>query len=281
MRWIQAALLTSALMGYRALAELTFTVEATRNGKPIPDSEIKLEPFEFGRSRNGRGAAAPHSTHRKVRRTNPTVNSANWCGSVNYTPSSNQIKLVHGYFQHPACSIRAGMTTYPQAAAAWVGIDGDPWTSALLQSGTVCKIDNSTGITKNEAWWQWFPDAAFTISSMPVAADDWFEVIIDATSTTAGTITITNLTQGISYTITISNGPTLARTSADWIVERPYYGDTLAGFPSFTDVWFEEAYANLTSGASLGILGANQYQIPSYCASAEWDDSQQVSWSLS
>jgi hypothetical protein len=32
------------------------------------------------------------------------------------------------------------VTTYPQAAANWVGIDGDSYTSALLQSGTVCKV---------------------------------------------------------------------------------------------------------------------------------------------
>lgn len=139
MRWTVAVLLSSALLAGKALAELTFTVEATHNGVPIPESEIKLDPFEFGRSRIGQGAATP-SSHRKTRRANPPVNSANWCGSVNYTPSSNQIKLIHGYFQHPTCSKRNGVNTYPQAAAAWVGIDGDTWTSALLQSGTVCKV---------------------------------------------------------------------------------------------------------------------------------------------
>jgi hypothetical protein len=138
MRWTVAALLGSALVAHKALAELTFTVEATRNGVPIPQSEIRLVPFEFGRSRMGH--ATPPEVHRKTRRSNPTANSANWCGSVNTTPSTNQIKVIHGTFQHPTCSLRSGMTTFPQAAANWVGIDGDSYTAALLQAGTVCKV---------------------------------------------------------------------------------------------------------------------------------------------
>ncbi|KAH6842623.1 concanavalin A-like lectin/glucanase domain-containing protein [Chaetomium sp. MPI-CAGE-AT-0009] len=278
MRWTLAALFGSALVANQALAELTFTVSATRNGVPIPKSEIKLEPFEFGRSRMGHNKAP--QAHRKTRRSNPTANSANWCGSVNTTPSTDQIQVIHGLFQHPTCSQRSGVTTYPQAAANWVGIDGDSWTSALLQAGTVCKIDNSTGIVKNEAWWQWVPSAAYTITSMPVALDDWFEITIETTSTTSADITLSNLSQGHTYTMSVSSGPTLARVNADWVVERPYYGSSLASFADFTDVWFDEAWATRASGNGLGILGAKQYQIPGLCASQEFDDSHQVSWSL-
>lgn len=166
MRWTLAALLGSALVAHQALAaDLTFTVKATRKGVPVPKSEIKLEPFEFGRSRMGH-ATQVEGSNRRLRRANPTANSANWCGSVNTTPSTNQIKVIHGTFQHPTCTKRTGVTTYPQAAANWVGIDGDSWTSSLLQAGTVCKvyrpvchrvfelkltdaqINNSTGIAK-------------------------------------------------------------------------------------------------------------------------------------
>ncbi|KAK4237325.1 hypothetical protein C8A03DRAFT_34738 [Achaetomium macrosporum] len=277
MRWTLAALLGSALVARQALAELTFTVEATKNGVPIPQSEIKLEPLEFGIGRVGHGT--PAQGHRRFRRANIAATSANWCGSVNTASSSNQIKLVHASFQHPTCTKRTG-ATYPQAAANWAGIDGDSHTSALLQAGTVCKIDSSTGIVRHEAWWQWVPEAAYSVTTIPVAPDDWIEITINTTSTTAGEITLTNLSQGHTYTITIHSGPALARLNADWVVERPYYGSTLAGFPTFSDVWFDEAYATLVSGANLGILGAKQYQIPDLCASKEWDDMHQVSWSL-
>ncbi len=141
MRWTLAALLGSVLVAQQALAaDLTFTVTGTRKGVPIPKSEIKLVPFEFGRSRVGHATQADGSGSRRLRRSNPSANSANWCGSVNTTPSTNQIKVIHAAFQHPTCTKRTGVTTYPQAAANWVGIDGDSVTSVLLQSGTVCKV---------------------------------------------------------------------------------------------------------------------------------------------
>lgn len=139
-----------------------------------------------------------------------------------------------------------------------------------------------------------------------MSADDWIEITIETTSTTAAEMyvytlktphpyppitpttnpplpttnsTLSNLSQGQTYTMKIASGPTLARVDADWVVERPYYGANLASFPTFTDVWFDEAWATRASG-SLGILGAKQYQIPGLCASQEWNDQQEVSWSL-
>ncbi|KAK4243279.1 hypothetical protein C7999DRAFT_18355 [Corynascus novoguineensis] len=300
MRWTFAALFGPALVAQQVSARLTFTVEATRHGVPIPPSEIKLEPFVPGRTRMGH--AMPPQGRPKTRRDNVQVDSANWCGSVNRAPSGSDIQLAHGTFQHPTCSVRSGQT-YPQASANWVGIDGDSYTSALLQAGTVCKIDNSTGIVKHEAWWQWVPSAAYTITSMPgqflrsfqvnschvtdslifiVAPDDWFEVTLDTTSTTSAEITISNLSQGQTYSIRIQSGPTLARADADWVVERPYYGTALSGFPTFTDVWFEQAYAKQqqTTTTTMGVQGAKQYQIPGLCASMEWEDDKEVSWSL-
>jgi len=93
------------------------------------------------------------------------------------------------------------------------------------------------------------------------------------------TSTLANISQGYTYTITISGGQALGRLDADWVVERPHYGSGLSGFASFTDVWFQDAYATRVSG-SLGILGATQLQIPSTCASSEYDNANEVSWSL-
>ncbi|AEO64466.1 uncharacterized protein THITE_2142353 [Thermothielavioides terrestris NRRL 8126] len=277
MRWPFAVLLGSAFVVRQALADLTFTVTATRNGVAIPQSEIKIEPFEFGRGSVSQGTPARRA-RRKSRRSNPIATSANWCGSVNSAPSGNQIKTIHASFQHPSCSQRSGMSLYPQAEANWVGIDGDTYKSALLQAGTLCTLC----LRRHLAWWQWVPSGAYTITSLPVSPDDWIEVTIDTASDTEAEITIANLSQQQVYTMHIGTGPTLARVDADWVVERPYFDGALAGFPTFTDVWFEEAYANLTSSSpsSLGILGAKQYQIPDLCASEEWDDSQEVSWSL-
>jgi hypothetical protein len=142
MRWSHLTLLGAALLSLSqaALGELIFSVTATHKGKPIPKDEIKLKPFEFGISRNGESKQVWTSKSRKVRRANPTASSANWCGAVKSTSSSSQITKIHALYQHPDCSIRSGVNSYPQAVAPWVGIDGNTHTGALFQSGTLCKV---------------------------------------------------------------------------------------------------------------------------------------------
>ncbi|KAJ4367217.1 hypothetical protein N0V85_009180 [Neurospora sp. IMI 360204] len=192
MKFLITALFLLGIMSQPILAEFSFTSTAERSGVPVPQSEINLQPFEPGtlgriKSRTGddSGLKIGTTTLRRVKRTNPIATSNNWCGSVRTTTSSNQIKLIHGTFQHPTCTQRPGVTQYPQAAAAWIGIDGDSWTSALLQAGTVCKINNSTGIVENEVFWQWVPSGAYTITNVPVFAGDWIDITINTTSSTA------------------------------------------------------------------------------------------------
>jgi hypothetical protein len=144
MKYFQAALLSALALSQAVLAEFSYAIEATHNGVPIPQDQIKLEAHEPTTDiLNRTWAPSPPSSKppsRTGKRSNPVSISANWCGAVKHTNSSNQIKIVHGYFQHPTCSLRSGVTSYPQYAAPWVGIDGDTWTSAILQSGTVCTV---------------------------------------------------------------------------------------------------------------------------------------------
>ena len=132
----------------QAVAQFKFTHEATFKGKPVPQSEIKVVPFETPR-KSARVAPAQDAkfAHKKTRRANPTSVSANWCGSVNHGSPSNQIKIVHTSYQHPACSKRTGVTSYPQVAAVWAGIDGDSVTTAILQAGTTCKVSSTGAVT--------------------------------------------------------------------------------------------------------------------------------------
>lgn len=78
----------------------------------------------------------------------------------------------------------------------------------------------------------------------------------------------------------ITSGPTLSRVDAEWIVERPTYGGSLAGFANFGDLWFDNAYGKTVGGANMGILGAKQYQISSLCSSLEYDDITTEAWAL-
>ncbi|CAP61770.1 uncharacterized protein PODANS_4_9870 [Podospora anserina S mat+] len=286
MRWFQLLLLGLALLLENATA-LKYEVTGTRKGVPIPKEQIKFAPYQFGRSKNnGPGAVQPAPTKIKKKRANPISSSANWCGAVNHSPTTNKIKSIHSFWQVPGCTKRTGQT-YPQAAAVWIGIDGNTWPSALLQSGTVCKIDTSTSATsisllihcsRHEAWWQWVPDTAFTISTMPpfflpsFLPHDQNQHLFPSK--------FDNVSQDEQVIVNVTSGPTLARKDADWVVERPYYGSSLAGFPRFDTTWFEDSYATRTTGGNLGILGATQYQIPSLCNSTEYDNANSVSFSL-
>jgi len=141
--------------------EFTFTVEATFQGKKIPQNEIKLKKIppgqeaspgkKLGLEKKNNNSRRSDESEITARATTPPKNltsgSANWCGSVRYATTTNQIKLIHAYFQHPTCTKRTGQT-YPQAAAQWAGIDGDTWPGAILQSGTVCKFDNATATVR-------------------------------------------------------------------------------------------------------------------------------------
>lgn len=149
------------LVAKAALAELTYTVTATHNGKPVKASELVLERTEPGLHRlntttrqNMRGAHA--------RQGNGYVYSTNWCGAVQNSPSSNPITSVHAFFQVPTLTPRTGVTAFPQYVAPWVGIDGATYFGALIQSGTTSEID-ADGVQTNWAWLEWVPDAAYNI----------------------------------------------------------------------------------------------------------------------
>lgn len=143
MRYLQAVLVLLALGARLALSELTYTVTATKDGKPIQDSDIVFEPVAPSLRRLTTLSSEPtkrNAMSRRVRRTNPTYYSSNWCGAVQHSASTNQITSVQAYFQVPTLSQRSGDTSFPQYVSTWVGIDGATWTTALLQSGITSEV---------------------------------------------------------------------------------------------------------------------------------------------
>lgn len=195
MRYTKVCLLLLGLAARAALADITYTVTAIHKGKPVKPSDIVLQRIEPGRHQLTTAARQPKPKSRggNARRSNPTVYSTNWCGAVQHSPSTNPITSVHAFFQVPTLSQRAGVTSFPQYVAPWVGIDGATWSTALLQSGTTSSVCclypdlslptggfptddarltrlpqiNSAGVQTNWAWLEWVPDAAYTIPNFP------------------------------------------------------------------------------------------------------------------
>jgi hypothetical protein len=93
---------------------------------------------------------------------------------------------------------------------------------------------------------------------------------------------MSNLNQNSNYRISLSGGPTLARQDAEWLVEDPSGSSGLYPFPGFSDTWFEEAYATLNDGTTLGLDQSTLLSIVNNtCVSVEYDNGDFYAYSSS
>lgn len=184
--------------------------------------------------------------------------SSNWAGAVligtGYT-------AVTAEFTVPTPKEPSGGSSRTQyCASAWVGIDGDTCGTAILQTGVDFCVQGSS--VSYDAWYEWYPDYAYDFSGITIAAGNVIKVTVDATSTTAGTATIENVSTGKSVTHTFSGGVdgTLCEYNAEWIVEDFEENDSLVPFANFGTVTFSSAEA--TDGSStVGPSGATLIDI--------------------
>lgn len=142
----------------------------------------------------------------------PTAScSTNWSGYA-VTGASGSVSDVNGSWIVPTATCTS-KTTY---SSFWVGIDGYN-SNTVEQTGT--DSDCSSGTAHYYAWYEFYPAASVTISGFSVSPGD---KVAAEVSYSAGvfTTTIKDLTKGktFSTTGTVSNA---ARSSAEWIVERP------------------------------------------------------------
>ncbi len=101
----------------------------------------------------------------------------------------------------------------------------------------------------------------------------WYSITLTHANIDPLSSTINNLSQDYSYTINLSGGTALARVDAEWVVEDPAGGSGLEPFASFTDIWFEEVYAQTNVSTTLGVDASTMYSINSNtCVSVEYDN---------
>ncbi|KAK1827337.1 concanavalin A-like lectin/glucanase domain-containing protein [Podospora conica] len=270
------------LLAAQHVLGLEFTYEAKHNGKPLPKSKMKMVKSDMRTGppvRMNKPTGPVNARKLDKRGPNERKYSNNWCGAVNRVPLNNPIQVLHTFWNHPHCTAREG-ERYPQALAAWGGIDGNSApTLGLLQAGTVCKLWEDGSIT-HEAWWEWIPEPPYHLDTrmMPVAPDDIFELTISMENNHTGLVELVNLSQGYYFGIKLVNGPAMARVDADFVVEIPGYGDRPAGTPHFSPVFFQESWGKLANGGLVGIEGAIQYQMHQRCESVDYNNETSVSW---
>jgi len=157
--------------------------------------------------------AGQHGPLRMIsQRADGSVISQNWSGYA-VVGQESSVTAVAGSWIVPAATC-SGAIEKNTGASFWVGIDG--YTSATVeQIGT--DADCSQGSPVYYAWYEFFPAAGVTITTMAVEPGDIMaaSVTYDGTAFTA---TITDERTNDTFTISKSV-PEAKRDSAEWIAE--------------------------------------------------------------
>lgn len=190
--------------------------------------------------------------------------SNNWAGAVLTAPPAGEtFSAVSGQFTVPEASAPdGGSGTY--SASIWVGIDGDTYGNAILQSGVDVTV-NSDGSQSYDSWYEWYPDYAhdFSTDQFSFSAGDVISISITSSSNSVGTAVLENLSSGQSVTQQLSapsSDATLGGQNAEWIVEDFESGGSLVSFADFGTVTFSNCVAS-TGSESLGTDGATIIEI--------------------
>jgi hypothetical protein len=193
--------------------------------------------------------------------------SSNWAGAVLTAPPAGQtFNAVSATFTVPTpAAPTSGSGSW--SASGWVGIDGDTYQKAILQTGidfTITKSGSSSSISY-DAWYEWYPDYAYDFSGISLAAGNKISVSVVSSSSTSGKATIKNLSTGQTVSITLSapsSSAKLGGQNAEWIVEDYSSGGSLVPFANFGTVDFTSAVAS-TGSQSVGTTGATIFDIKS------------------
>jgi len=188
-----------------------------------------------------------------------TLYSSNWSGYVDFSGATSYGSSSYYYTVNdlvvPRAQQRPGSCTGGWAyGSAWNGMDG--WGSPdVLQAGiefdAYCALGGLSKSTYYSAWYEWYPYAEVRISNLPIVPGDDLFVEVWHTSPTQGYAYLVNHTTNQSVTVgfTAYPGYPLRGNSAEWIVETPSVGGSLATMVDYTRDPFWDAYAYTQASA--------------------------------
>lgn len=290
---ILSLLAASLTIWATTVAGLGFTAKFEKDGKEIDPSKLDFVKAPAtrhwhrqwkNRHHNGTssGTGGPTSRRDNGKPGKEDISySENWCGAAHRTTASDPVQNIFAYFTVPDLKLRPNIPA-PQFAAAWVGIDGAKCNWTMLQAG-VTTVVNSNGGQSASAWWEWFPEATYTIKGLPVKPGDWMSVNITVKDETHAKVVVTNMQRGYAMTVDLAGGPKLCRWDTEWIVEDFYEAETnkQVAFATFSDIWFLDAAATTVGGKNVGIDGSALVHLKNpkgevLCKSEKYDNSNFV-----
>lgn len=201
--------------------------------------ECELKPIIRKNSRDPHPIAQglyPHIPPQHTPDVLQAAYSTNWSGYASATsfnsPTRNSVSAVYGTWTVPALKAPStvGTDTY---CSIWVGIDGY-FNGTVEQLGTehdwyYSSPTDRVGSQINYAWFEMYPGGAYEIVGFPVNVHDVISASVTYPSTNTFQLTINNQTRHVSFVVPSSytKSSVAQRTSAEWIVEAPYYNGIL------------------------------------------------------
>ncbi|KAL2823459.1 peptidase A4 family-domain-containing protein [Aspergillus cavernicola] len=182
--------------------------------------------------------------------------SNNWAGAAREKPlQGGPYTAVSATFTVPQPTAVPGGKAM-QAGSAWVGIDGDTYSGAILQTGVDFYVEN--GKITNDAWFEWFPDYAYDFN-IGINTGDVIVAMVKSFSPSEGVAIVENRSTGEKATQTVKApkaGATLVGQNAEWIVEDFQSGDSIVALAEFGGVTFTGCEAQAKNGEAVGLDGA-------------------------
>jgi len=170
-----------------------------------------------------------------TRAVGSTEYSVNWSG---YVSTEAALKTPR-----PFTSVQAEWTERayscngesPEAAVAWVGLDG--WGGNTVEQGGTYQECNGTTQGTHYAWWEMYPTNSITEVFAVSVGDAMVASVTYNPPHHAGAfkIVVTDKTAHKGFTVfeQCQYAGGCPRSSAEWIVERPSYGDAYSALPQW------------------------------------------------
>jgi hypothetical protein len=171
--------------------------------------------------------------------TTTAYTSTNWSG---YLESGGTFTGISGSWAVPKVT---GTNGTASADATWIGIGGVS-SGDLIQVGTQNTI-SSKGARTTTAFYEMLPHSSKSVTNITVNPGDIIVASLTETPVYNWKITITDTTNGQTYTKATTYGSTIF-SSAEWIEEDPSTtGNSLVPFDTFNPVAFTSALATKNS----------------------------------
>ena len=226
--------------------------------------QIYVQPGVVMRPGGGGGGGSPPQkfTCPTVSGADSSVCSTNWSGFA-VTGSTDSVSAAYGSWVVPSVTCSSRGTSY---AAFWVGIDGYS-DSTVEQTGIFAECSN--GAATYSAWYEFYPAASVSISSVKVAPGDVVTASVTYSSTSGEFTTTISSSGGGSYS-TSSAVSGADRSSAEWIVERPEVCSFTCSLTTLANFGTGDLGSDYTSvsGTNTATLGSTTGPISSFTTAA-------------